>query len=193
MKKNICIKQKGFTLIEIMVSTSIFMIIMLVALGALISSSNAAKKSQALRSAMDNVNFALESMTRSLRMGSDYACVVGSVSIPASANADCSITGSGGSAIVFTPASHAPGSRDSAYTLTQRADNTYALQKCTPNCVDLVSTDVNIEKLTFFVSGSDITDNIQPSIYILIKGNVKVKGEDNPFAVQTLVSQRSGE
>jgi Tfp pilus assembly protein PilE len=74
-------KTTGFTLVEIMVATSIFMIIMLVALGALISSSDTAKKSQALRTAMDNVNFAMESMTRSLRMGTDYYCVLSGSSV----------------------------------------------------------------------------------------------------------------
>jgi type II secretory pathway pseudopilin PulG len=90
-------KTTGFTLVEIMVATSIFMIIMLVALGALISSSDTAKKSQALRTAMDNVNFAMESMTKSLRMGTDYYCVLSSssVSLPVSIGtySDCPRSG----------------------------------------------------------------------------------------------------
>lgn len=194
-------KTKGFTLIEIMVATSIFMVIMLIALGALISSSDTAKKSQALRSAMDNVNFAMESMTRSLRMGTDYTCVISgdSISIPAAANANCPL---GGGAIVFTPADHIAGSplRNAAYTLNPRGDGTFVLRRCTPNistntteCTDMVSRDVDVQTLKFFVNGTDLSDQIQPSVYITIKGTVTVKGTPNAFAIQTMASQRSSE
>ncbi len=183
-------------MIEIMVATSIFMVIMLVAMGALITSSDTAKKAQALRSAMDNVNFAMESMTRSLRMGTDYTCVTfgSSVSLPASANADCPFSMGGGGAVVFTPA-EAPTKRDAAFRVVPRQDGsvTNVLQRCMPECVDLVSSDVDIQKLVFYVSGSDPLDKIQPSVYIAIKGSVTVKGEANTFAIQTMTSQRTVE
>lgn len=191
-------KTTGFTLVEIMVATSIFMIIMLVALGALISSSDTAKKSQALRTAMDNVNFAMESMTRSLRMGTDYYCVLSgsSVSLPVSIGtySDCPLSGSGGGAVVFTGANDTT-PRNVAFTVVPRNDpnGTYVLQKCSPDCVDLVSQDVNIEKLTFYVDGSDPSDKLQPSVYILVNGIVTIKGEKNPFSIQTMASQRSSE
>jgi prepilin-type N-terminal cleavage/methylation domain-containing protein len=191
--------KKGFTLIEIMVATSIFMIIMLMAMGALVTTSDTAKRSQALRTAMDNVNFAMESVTRSLRIGREYTCVTssGSVYLPATANADCSLASSGGSAIIFTQATHAAGSRDTAYQLAQRSDGTYALERCEanvdPSCSPLVSSDINIEKLKFFVNGSRSDDGIQPSVYILMKGTVTIKGESTTFALQTMTSQRNPE
>ncbi len=187
-------KTKGFTLIEIMVATSIFMIIMLVAMGTLITSSDTAKKAQALRSAMDNVNFAMESMTRSLRMGTDYTCVTfgSSVVLPAASNADCSLSTSGGGAVVFTPANGSP-ARNAAFRVITRANGTGVLQRCIPGCVDLVSPDVDIQKLVFYVNGSNTTDAIQPSVYIVIKGAVTIKGVPNTFAIQTIASQRSAE
>lgn len=191
-------KNKGFTLVEIMVATSIFMVIMLVALGALISSSNTAKQAQALRLAMDNINFAMESMTRSLRMGTNYACITSttfSLPMPSTSTSDCPIGGSGGVAVAFTPALHDPLAIDTAYVVADRnnGSNTSSLQRCDPKCVDLVSPDVNIKKLTFYVTGSNLADTIQPSVYILIKGTVTVKGTENSFAIQTMASQRSGE
>lgn len=199
-RKNNIIKNSGFTLVEIMVATSIFMVIMLIAMGALITSSDTAKKSQALRSAMDNVNFAMESMTRSLRMGSDYYCVDAGAIIPfgTTDNRDCPISGSGGGAILFTPPLH-PTPRDTAYKLTPRltggydVDGTFGLQSCSPDCVDLVSPNVDIQKLTFFVNGSSISDKIQPSVYIIMKGVITIKGVPNAFAIQTMTSQRSSE
>lgn len=192
--------KKGFTLVEIMVATSIFMVIMLIAMGALITSSDTSKKAQALRTTMDNVNFAMESMTRSLRMGSDYTCITStSFILPATEAPDCPLDGSGGEgvAIAFTPANHTPGARDTAYVVTERADGTgtYVLQQCsdTSPCTDLVSHDVDIQKLSFHVTGSRISDKIQPSVYILMKGVVTIKGVPNVFAIQTSVSQRSSE
>ncbi len=191
---------KGFTLVEIMVATSIFMIIMLIAMGALISSSDTAKKAQALRIAMDNVNFAMESMTRSIRMGTDYYCVDAGGIIPfgATTNRDCSLSGSGGGALLFTPPLH-PTPRDTAYKITPRltggydTNGTFSLQSCSPACVDLVAQNVDVQTLNFFVNGSSPTDKIQPSVYIIMKGVITIKGEANAFAIQTMTSQRSTE
>ncbi|MEK7586017.1 MAG: type II secretion system protein [Patescibacteria group bacterium] len=184
-------KQNGFTLVEIMVATSIFMVIMIVALGALITSSDTAKKAQALRTAMDNVSFAMESMTRSLRMGTNYTCG-NTVSLDGSSPTDCP---SGAGAVAFVPYSGLgvlP--RTVAYKLNQRADNTFALQRCNPTCLDMVSSDVNVDYLKFFLNGSSSTlDTIQPSISILIRGTVTIKGQGTVFAIQTSVSQRSAE
>lgn len=206
MKKN-SLKIKGFTLIEIMVATSIFMVIMLIAMGALISSSDTAKKAQALRSAMDNVNFAMESMARSLRTGTNYECIPsGNFILPRTAGApfnfaDCTLAGSGGSAVSFMPANNPPSDphtlQDTAYLFKARTDGsgTSVIQKCTTTlgCVDIVASNVDIKQATFYVAGSDPTDAAQPSVYITIKGTVKVKGVDNAFAIQTMASQRSSE
>lgn len=182
-----------------MVATSIFMIIMLMAMGALITTSDTAKKSQALRTAMDNVNFAMESITRSIRMGADYTCVTSStgVSLPASANADCSLSTAGGGAIIFTPALHAKGARDTAYMLVERPvvssqnTSTHGIERCNPDCLDLITPEIDIKSLKFFVNGSDVNDKIQPSVYIILKGTVTIKGESTSFAIQTDVSQRN--
>ena len=192
-------QSKGFTLIEIMVATSIFMIIMLMAMGALITTSDTAKKSQALRTAMDNVSFAMESMTRSIRMGADYTCVQSGtgVYLPAQANADCPLSTQGGSAIIFTPALHPKGARDTAYMVSDRpvisgqTTSTHGLERCNPGCQDLISDDIDIQSLKFFVNGSDTNDKIQPSVYIILKGTVTIKGESTSFAIQTVTSQRN--
>ncbi len=180
-------RNKGFTLIEIMVASSIFMVVMLVVMGALVSVSYAAKEAQALRTAMDNVNFAMESMTRSLRTGTNYTCVSpGGTTMGGSQNIDCI---DGGGAIIFT--SQDGSVRDTAYKLE---DGT--VKKCTniaTNCLSIVSPNVNVNRLVFYVKGSAPGDLVQPSVYILMRGSVKVKNVDHPFALQTFVSQRSWE
>ena len=174
------------------------------AVGALLTSSDSAKRSQALRQTMDNVNFALDSMTRYMRMGSHYSCFTSSSSVnlvtTPSAN-DCPLSGStSGVMVAFMPPDD--GAHDTgtavAYKLYIRPDGTQSIQKCgvnngITNCIDIISSDVNITDLRFYVNGSSNTDQIQPSIYILIKATVTVKGQVIPFAMQTMASQRSSE
>ena len=62
----------GFTLIEIMVAVSIFSLIMVISMGSILSVFDANKKSQTLRTVMDNMNFTLEGMTRTIRFGRNY-------------------------------------------------------------------------------------------------------------------------
>jgi type II secretory pathway pseudopilin PulG len=185
----------GFTLIELIVATSIFIVILVMALGSLLSSSAQSKKSEALRGAMDNVNFAAENMSRNLRVGTDYNCITTSVSLPSGTTADCNLSTSGGGAIAFTPANHSATPGDTAYQRSIRSDGTYTLQRCTTSggCVDIVGPEVNVELLKFFVSGSNAADVISPSVYIIMKGTVTVKQIPTAFTIQTLAAQRSTE
>lgn len=167
MKNNPSKTNKGFTLIEIMVATTIFMIVMLIGMGALVTSSNTANKAKALRTAMDNVSFAMESMTRTLRMGRDY--------------------GTSGGSITFMTGGDTPVS-------TTFGLNGTSLARCSNSvCINMTSPEVLVESLEFYVSGSDLLDNIQPSVYITMKGIVNAREEQTSFAIQTMVSQRSGE
>jgi type II secretory pathway pseudopilin PulG len=189
-------KNRAFTLIELMVATSIFIVVMLIALGSFVVASDSARKSHALSATMDNVSFAMENMTRSIRVGKDYTCVSSgsNVSLGSSlVNNDCPLGGQGGGAIVFTSANHASGSHDMAFQLA--GVGPYTLQQCTSTqgCIDITSPEVNIETLRFFVDGSSVNDAKQPIVYITMKGTVLVKGQENSFGVQTIATQRSTE
>lgn len=65
-------KQKGFTLVEMIVSMAIFIVVALIAVGALLKVLDANRKSLNLKTAINNLNFALESMSREMRVGGDY-------------------------------------------------------------------------------------------------------------------------
>lgn len=64
----------GFTLVEMVVSLAIFSIVAVVALGALVKIIDTNKKAQTLQSSITNLNFALESMSREMRVGTSYYC-----------------------------------------------------------------------------------------------------------------------
>lgn len=193
---------RGFTLIELMVATSIFIVIMLLAMSAVINSADAAKQSQALRQAMDNVNFAMDSMSRSLRIGTNYQCVTSgqsAVILNIDRNnapfKDCGFGTPGGVAVAFMPASSALIPVGGVmYQVYQSASGISTLERCTvTGCIDMTAANVDVQTLKFFVTGSDPADAIQPSIYILMKGVVIVKGIPTSFSIQTMAAQRSSE
>src|ERR1035437_3022439 len=62
----------GFTLIEMLVSIAIFMVVAVIAVAALLKIVDANRKSQTLQDAVNNINFAMDSITREIRVGSDY-------------------------------------------------------------------------------------------------------------------------
>lgn len=70
--------KKGFTLIEIIVSLSIFTIVAVIAVGALLKVVDANKKSQTLKTSINNINFVLDTMSREIRTGNNYYCQSGS-------------------------------------------------------------------------------------------------------------------
>ncbi len=187
--KKLKIKNSGFTLIELMVATSVFMMVMLAAVGALLITSNAAKKAKSVRYAMDNVNYAMDSMSRNLRLGSMFHCSSGSFSTQTSTS-DCP---GGGSTIVFM--SYNGGAQDNGYRLEVDSLGKGSIEQCDQSigCNKMTSPDVNITDLRFIVRGSGISDGIQPSVLIMVKGEVNIGGKITKFALQTMASQRSSE
>ncbi len=65
---------KGFTLVEMIVSIAIFFVVVIVAIGAVLKTLDANKKAQGLKTIITNMNFAFETMTREMRVGTSYNC-----------------------------------------------------------------------------------------------------------------------
>jgi len=68
-------KQTGFTLIEMIVSLGVFSVVITIAVGALLVLIATNQQLQAEQSVMTNLSFALDSMTREVRTGTNYYCV----------------------------------------------------------------------------------------------------------------------
>ena len=64
-------QSRGFTLIEVMVSVSIFTIVVTIGIGSLITMVNTQKRLHMVRTTMDSLSFSLESMSRRIRTGTD--------------------------------------------------------------------------------------------------------------------------
>jgi prepilin-type N-terminal cleavage/methylation domain-containing protein len=59
--------QRGFTLLEMMIASGIFAVMMILIVGAMLGISNAELKAGKTQSIQDNLRFALESMTKEMR------------------------------------------------------------------------------------------------------------------------------
>ena len=190
----------GFTLVELMVATTLFTIIMVMGVGSLVISSNSAKSAQKLRISVDNVNFAMESIARDLRMGTNYYCNTDdyySLTSDTPREADCKDSGN---VVEFnSPVVQSTGETHRiAYFKSKRPDGvSYTLKRCelATGCADIVSSDVDVKELKFYVNGSSPLDKIQPMAQILIKGTVTIKNKNltKSFSLQTMASQRSAE
>ena len=65
---------EGFTLIELIVALGLFIVVIFIGVGSLLSVVDINRKAQAMRTAMDNLNLAMEEMSREIRMGTKYYC-----------------------------------------------------------------------------------------------------------------------
>ncbi|ETB63978.1 TPA: prepilin-type N-terminal cleavage/methylation domain-containing protein [Candidatus Nomurabacteria bacterium] len=190
-------RQDGFTLIELMVSISVFMMIMLAAMSSLFISLDVSKKARALRYSMDNVNFAMDSISRTIRMGTGYTCASSIDIINDPLPSDCLSD----SNISIIPQDKESNLDRIAYKL-ETVDGKGSVERCEYRassglfpCVGITSPNVDIKELKFVVSGSSKIsggDFNQAKVLIYMKGVVELKnGENVSFALQTLASQRN--
>jgi len=165
-----------------MVAVSIFALVMVVAIGAILSIVAANKKAQALNSVITNLNFALEGMMRDLRTGYNYDCGAN----PSDGLTDCGNDAE--SSIEFT-SSQSDGQQVQYSALNGAIYKRIATEEAYP----LTAPEVLVDKLDFYVTGTPhegSQDYRQPKILIVIKGRYTGYGQVASFSLQTLVSQR---
>lgn len=168
--------QKGFTLIEMIVSLGIFTVVAVVAVGALIKVMDANKKSINLKNTINNLNFTLESMSREMRVGSNY---------------DLTTLGSNSWQVAFTPSKKNTACPDDEMTYIYKFEN-HTIKKAegcknsAPVFNALISPNVYISDSTITVDNSE-----QPYIFFGFTGYSGVRENDRvDFSLQTRVSQR---
>src|SRR5690606_15170675 len=65
---------RGFTLVEVLVALSLFIIIMTVSMTSIVGVFDANRKSRSLKTVINNLNLAVESMAKEMRFGMNYHC-----------------------------------------------------------------------------------------------------------------------
>jgi prepilin-type N-terminal cleavage/methylation domain-containing protein len=175
-------REEGFTLVEMMVSVSVFVIVMVISTGSILSVFDANNKSQNLRAVMDNFNFTMEGMTRTIRFGKNYHCDATQPNhlLPR----DCA--GGATSIEVLSPT----GSQ-----VVYKLSGTKIVRSTNGVDYDLTASDVTITNLSFRVFGSPLygggTDLYQPQVIIVVSGYAGSKATTkSTFNLETTVSQR---
>lgn len=197
-------QQSGFSLIELLVALSLFTIVVTMAVGTLLILIDANAKAQNIQTAMTNLNFALDSMTREIRTGYGYYCdTTVSTNFRGDRNdvSDCaagtmlSIIEGGESLTAGAPADqHRIEYRFNGTVIERRVCNSVPCNPAADQWQPVTSSDITINTLRFYVNDTEDLasgDLLQPTVTIYIQGEVgELDGVDTSFDIQTTVTQR---
>ena len=172
--------QRGYSLLELIVSLGIFSMVMLVVTGAYITLISLDRQARANNQLAASLSFAVESMARSMRTGTEYACNA-NVSVP-----NCA---AGGTSISFLDSQN--------QRITYRLKTDGSIGQCTGSpCTDatavsLTDSRIDIEAMRFYVRGVGTGDSTQPNVTFVIAGTMTTEGgETTSFSIQTGATQR---
>lgn len=163
---------RGYTLVELIIAVGLFAFIMMLSSGAYLVMIGINRQVQGIATGIDNLAFALETMTRTIRTGTSYSC---------SGGGDCDNGGSNFSVV------------DSSGDTVS-----YALSGgvITQNGVALTDPSVTVSSLMFYASGTGkpTSDYLQPRVTTIVSGTVSSgPGKTEPFTVETGATMRGSD
>jgi len=153
-------RRRGFSLIELLVATALFTIVVAVSAGSFLSILEASRQSRELNNLMLAVDFAMEDMSRTIRTGSNFTVSGSQISFFDEDDASVTYRHSGTKILKTTPS--------------------YSNSPLTPD-------DVEIQVLTFSENPNQAGN--QPRIIINVVGRLG-SDPDDMFYLQTSVTQR---
>lgn len=185
-------KTKGYTIIETMIAISLFLVVTMAGMAALLNANLVHQKSESMREVMDNMSFIMEDMSRNLRTGYNYHCGnTAGISTPQSC--------AGGAGIIAFE--HQDGDPEDpndqwVYKLEGPDIDHINIYKSTNRGIEWVQMnpeEVTLNIASFFkVTGAEPppANTQQPFVTIKLEGNITFKDVVTPFVLQTSVSQR---
>ena len=202
---------KGFTLIETLVSLALFSVVLVIAGGTIVSVIDVNKRNQLISSVVNNLNYSIDSMVRDIKTGYLYKCnynegfnIDDSNGLKASSNKGEGICSHEQGLTLVSTISGV----DTVVNYKWKAvpDGNGYIEK-TVYEAGLASSysitdknNVNIESVKFVVKNpaaldcdplASSCDYGQPSVFVVIKGKAGNQTiEVSKFYVQTLISQR---
>ncbi|HVM73899.1 MAG TPA: type II secretion system protein [Candidatus Paceibacterota bacterium] len=194
--------QAGFTLIEMLVSITLFAIVMVVCIATLLSLVTANKKAQALQSVVNNLNISLDEMVRAMRQGSHFdGSGSGCVSNGDGQSHDC--TG-GTNAFKFIPYgvdpsvgpatiyAYEPNGTDGCVTIVGTGGCIVQSLNNGVTYTVLTAPEVSITDMKFYVIDTTAGDANQPRVIITIDGTAGGVGvkTTTTFHLQATALQR---
>ncbi len=211
-------KLTGFTLIELMVSSAIFITVASLAMEALFAMQASYVKIDGLRAVMDGLNTSFDLVTRDVRYGTVFFCGNNVEDANRSFRQSCPYAGApsdGGTVLMFKPPGASSYSERRGYFLYGKKVYEYSLDTFgATSTIPITGDDVFVDSLRFFVTGANttaaavaagntenppggpITDNLQPVITIVMAGrssNKSKRGDNSYFQMETTVTPRRGD
>ena len=153
---------KGFTLLEMIVSLWVFSTVMLISTSAFLSLISVERRAAALVNIQDNLRFALEVMAKEIRTGTNYSSLSPFTSF--------SFTNAKGENVTYQ--------LDTANNLIEKSTGGGAF-------LPLTSSQIAVNHLRF-----DVTTTGQPWVTITMKATAQLQTTILEFNLQTTVSQR---
>ncbi|MEO5646488.1 MAG: prepilin-type N-terminal cleavage/methylation domain-containing protein [Candidatus Paceibacterota bacterium] len=195
-------RQSGFTLVEVLVSLALFTVVVVAAIGSLYTVNQASTRVNAMRTVLDNLTFATESMSRTIRTSQHIVC--GGVANNSGLSQNCPLGNVNGGGNAISMNSTIDGTAIEYVIGNNIQTGLGEIDKCilvngqvtSTSCVAITAPEVNINitKTKFYVDGADLSDSKQPSVMMVIEGEANAgAGNTAPFAIQTLISQRAVE
>jgi prepilin-type N-terminal cleavage/methylation domain-containing protein len=193
-------RQSGFTLIEMLVSLALFTIVATISVGTLLVLINGNSKVVGEQSVMTGLTFALDSMSREIRTGTDYFCgsivqVTGNAVTGSSTNVSNCTSGNVG--LSFREAGESITGGSSQGRIAYYFDNNMMYRKIgTGTPVPIIGDDIRVTSARFVVTGSEkltanLTDKLQPTVTLVLTAVASSSDNTTPFTVQTTVTQRA--
>jgi hypothetical protein len=188
MRKKYFKIKSGYTIIETMIAISLFIIIIMAGMGALLNANLLHQKSRDMRSVIDSLSFIMEDMSRNLRTGYDYHCI--DDGIYTSINTHSCANGAGVSFKSAPPTSqwvYFVGTYNGKSGIFKSIDGG-------TNFIQLTSDQISINTVSsgFLVRGAEPppSDSQQPFVTIRLVGTITSNNVTSSFSLQTSVSQR---
>lgn len=187
----------GYTIIETMIAVSLFLVVVMMGMNSLLNANLLHQKSQDMRSIMDNLSFITEDISRNLRTGNQYYCLVGPDDL---SDVNQKKSGQNCWGIAFESSL---GNKDNALDqwvyyidengiLWKSVDGPY--NDSNYPYTQLTSNEVKIDQTAsgFDVMGAEppAGDMQQPFVTIRLVGTITFKNVVTPFSIQTSVSER---
>jgi prepilin-type N-terminal cleavage/methylation domain-containing protein len=191
--------QQGFTLVEMLVSLALFTTVATMSVGTLLVLINGNTQVVGEQVTLTSLSFALDSMTREIRTGSEYYCgsqaqvtggtVVGSSTIVQNCSA-------GNVGLSFREAGESiTGGLNNNRIAYYFQNNQLWRRVGNQTAQAIVTNDVSIINARFIVTGATPlgsgTDIIQPTVTLLVEAQASGTDATKTFTLQSTVTQRA--
>lgn len=212
IKKNQYSTKKAFTLVEVLVSVTLFTVVAVVGITAVIVAKSAYEKNQAIKATSDSLMFVIEDISRTARLGDLYHCInisgVPSVNLEIVEEPLDNMSNQSCEGVAFEPFWNInPGDPEDQliYVFVQTEDggalfarsihdqttggiieiSNERFQRVTPQNID-----IDLARSGFDVIGAESFIS-QPRIVMRIHGTIRERNQETQISIQTTISQRA--